>query len=45
MTRYYIKTRYPVDNPLTLNRNQVDKALKVAEEVLNFVKMKIADND
>ena len=45
ITRYYIRTRYPVDNPFILNKEQVGKAIEVAEEVLSFVKMKIADKD
>lgn len=44
ITRYYIKTRYPVDNPLNLNKEQVSKAIKVAEDVFSFAKMKISDS-
>jgi len=41
LTSYYIETRYPPDVPVSYTKEEAKEALKLAEEILEFVKKKI----
>ena len=41
LTSYYIETRYPPDTPVSYTKKEAQEALKLAEEILEFVKKKI----
>lgn len=41
LNEYFIETKYPSDPPIDYPKEEADKALESAEEVLNFVVKKI----
>lgn len=43
LTRYYIETRYPPLVPLEYTREEADKALKIAEGIIAFVKANLRE--
>lgn len=40
MTRYYIETRYPPLVPIEYTKEEAEKAVRTAEEIIKFVKNK-----
>lgn len=41
LTRYYIETRYPPLVPIEYTKEEADKAIRMAEEIIVFVKDKL----
>jgi len=41
VNQYYIETRYPNENPITVSNEEADKCIKIAENLLNDVKTHI----
>lgn len=38
VNQYYIETRYPNENPITVSNEEADKCIKIAENILNDAK-------
>lgn len=43
LTRYYIETRYPPLVPIAYSKKEAEEAVKIAEEIIEFVKEKLSE--
>lgn len=41
LNRYYLETKYPVEEPVNYPREEAEKAIEMAEEIYEFVEKKL----
>ena len=42
LNKYYLETKYPLGSPIDYTKEEADKALELAEEILEFVEGKMS---